>query len=93
MGRFPVLVPFHSLNRGLLVRILTEPKNSTVKQFKLLFGLDKVELTFTDDALRAIASQALEKKTGARGLRAIVVIIFDVHYFNCIMMFTFSYNL
>lgn len=57
------------------MRILTEPKNSTVKQFKLLFDLDKVELTFTDDALRAIASQALEKKTGARGLRAIVVII------------------
>jgi len=49
-----------------------------VKQFKLLFGLDKVELTFTDDALRAIASQALEKKTGARGLRAIVVIIYCV---------------
>lgn len=72
VGRFPVLVPFHSLNRSLLVRILTEPKNSTVKQFKLLFDLDKVELTFTDDALRAIASQALEKKTGARGLRAIV---------------------
>ncbi|KAE9541224.1 hypothetical protein AGLY_004469 [Aphis glycines] len=72
VGRFPVLVPFHSLNRNLLVQILTEPKNSTVKQFKLLFGLDKVELTFTDEALRAIASQALEKKTGARGLRAIV---------------------
>ncbi|XP_060854691.1 ATP-dependent Clp protease ATP-binding subunit clpX-like, mitochondrial [Rhopalosiphum padi] len=72
VGRFPVLVPFHSLNRNLLVQILTEPKNSTVKQFKLLFSLDKVELTFTDEALRAIASQALEKKTGARGLRAIV---------------------
>ncbi|VVC28433.1 Clp ATPase, C-terminal,AAA+ ATPase domain,P-loop containing nucleoside triphosphate hydrolase,ATPase, AAA- [Cinara cedri] len=72
VGRFPVLVPFHSLNRNLLVRILTEPKNSTIKQFKLLFDLDKVELTFTDDALKAIASQALEKKTGARGLRAIV---------------------
>lgn len=68
-------MPFHSLNRSLLVRILTEPKNSTIKQFKLLFDLDKVELTFTDDALRAIASQALEKKTGARGLRAIVVMI------------------
>jgi len=77
VGRFPVLVPFHSLNRNLLVQILTEPKNSTVKQFKLLFSLDKVELTFTDEALRAIASQALEKKTGARGLRAIVVIIYS----------------
>ncbi|XP_050440719.1 ATP-dependent Clp protease ATP-binding subunit clpX-like, mitochondrial [Adelges cooleyi] len=72
VGRFPVLVPFHSLNRNLLVQILTEPKNSTIKQFKLLFGLDKVDLTFTEDALRAIAAQALEKNTGARGLRAIV---------------------
>lgn len=71
-------MPFHSLNRNLLVRILTEPKNSTIKQFKLLFDLDKVELTFTDDALKAIASQALEKKTGARGLRAIVVIIYNL---------------
>lgn len=76
-------MPFHSLNRNLLVRILTEPKNSTVKQFKLLFDLDKVELTFTDDALRAIASQALEKKTGARGLRAIVVTVYYKKiYFN-----------
>lgn len=75
-------MPFHSLNRSLLVRILTEPKNCTVKQFKLLFGLDKVDLTFTDDALRAIASQALEKKTGARGLRAIVVIIFLTFIFT-----------
>jgi len=83
VGRFPVLVPFHSLNRNLLVRILTEPKNSTVKQFKLLFGLDKVELTFTDEALKAIASQALEKKTGARGLRAIVV-IFNSKFLFCI---------
>lgn len=86
MGRFPVLVPFHSLNRNLLVRILTEPKNSTIKQFKLLFDLDKVELSFTDDALRAIAAQALEKKTGARGLRAIVVIIYLL-YKTCFMYY------
>ncbi|XP_050528562.1 ATP-dependent Clp protease ATP-binding subunit clpX-like, mitochondrial isoform X2 [Daktulosphaira vitifoliae] len=72
VGRFPILVPFHSLNRNLLVQILTEPKNSAINQYKLLFGLDKVELTFTDDALNAIAMQALEKKIGARGLRAIV---------------------
>ncbi|KAE9532554.1 hypothetical protein AGLY_009635 [Aphis glycines] len=72
VGRFPILVPFHSLNISLLVRILTEPKNSSVNQFKLLFSLEKVELTFTDEALRVIASQALEKKTGARGLRAIL---------------------
>ncbi|XP_050439542.1 ATP-dependent Clp protease ATP-binding subunit clpX-like, mitochondrial [Adelges cooleyi] len=72
VGRFPVLVPFHSLNRKLLVEILTEPKNSTIKQFQLLFGMDKVDLTFTEDALLAIAEQALERNTGARGLRSIV---------------------
>ncbi|XP_025196560.1 ATP-dependent Clp protease ATP-binding subunit clpX-like, mitochondrial [Melanaphis sacchari] len=72
LGRFPILVPLQSLNINLLTRILTEPENSVVNQFKLQFSLDKVELTFTDEALRSIASQALEKKTGARGLRAIL---------------------
>lgn len=76
MGRFPVLVPFHSINIDLLVRILTEPKNSIVQQFKYLFSLDNVDLTFTPEALKAIAIQAIKKKTGARGLRAIVVIIY-----------------
>lgn len=73
VGRFPVLVPFHSLSEDMLVRILTEPKNSLMVQYTELLKMDKVELVFNDDALRAIAKLAMERKTGARGLRAIVV--------------------
>ncbi|CAB3244203.1 unnamed protein product [Arctia plantaginis] len=72
VGRFPVLVPFHSLNQDLLVRILTEPKNAMVSQYKLLFAMDKCDLSFSDDALKAVAGLAMERKTGARGLRAIM---------------------
>lgn len=72
VGRFPVLVPFHSLNQQLLVRILTEPKNAMVNQYQILFGMDKVELSFSKEALLAIAKLAMERKTGARGLRAIM---------------------
>lgn len=72
VGRFPILVPFHSLNQELLVRILTEPKNAMIQQYQILFTMDKVDLTFTPEALKAIAGLALEKKTGARGLRAIM---------------------
>lgn len=72
VGRFPVIVPFHSLSRDMLVRILTEPRNALVPQYQMLFGMDKVELVFSPEALRAIAKQAMEKKTGARGLRAIM---------------------
>ena len=69
VGRFPVLVPFHSLDVDMLVRILTEPKNA----YRALLGMDQVELSFTSDALQAIAKQAMERQTGARGLRAIMV--------------------
>ncbi|XP_048484698.1 ATP-dependent Clp protease ATP-binding subunit clpX-like, mitochondrial isoform X2 [Plutella xylostella] len=72
VGRFPVLVPFHSLNQDLLVRILTEPKNAMVSQYKLLFAMDKCSLSFSESALRAVAALAMERKTGARGLRAIM---------------------
>lgn len=72
VGRFPILVPFHSLNQELLVRILTEPKNAMIQQYQILFNMDKVDLTFSPSALNAIAGLALEKKTGARGLRAIM---------------------
>lgn len=57
----------------MLVRILTEPKNALVPQYKALLGMDKVDLTFTDEALAAIAKLAMERQTGARGLRAILV--------------------
>ncbi|XP_076664560.1 caseinolytic protease chaperone subunit isoform X2 [Andrena cerasifolii] len=72
VGRFPVLVPFHTLDKDMLVRILTEPQNAMVPQYQMLFSMDKVELTFTAEALHAIATLAMEKKTGARGLRAIM---------------------
>lgn len=72
VGRFPVVVPLHSLDEKMLVQILTEPKNALVPQFQMLFTMDKVELSFTEDALKTIAHSALERKTGARGLRAIM---------------------
>ncbi|CAG2110176.1 unnamed protein product, partial [Medioppia subpectinata] len=73
VGRFPVVVPFHSLTEDMLVQILTEPQNALIPQYQMLFGMDKVELTFHSDALKTIAKQAMERKTGARGLRAILV--------------------
>jgi ATP-dependent Clp protease ATP-binding subunit ClpX len=71
-GRFPVIVPFHSLDEGLLVRVLTEPRNSLISQYSTLFGLDDIELEVTPDALQVIARQALRFKTGARALRSIL---------------------
>ncbi|XP_047740172.1 ATP-dependent Clp protease ATP-binding subunit clpX-like, mitochondrial isoform X2 [Hyalella azteca] len=72
VGRFPVVVPFHSLTGEMLVRILTEPRNALVPQFQMLFGMDNVELHFDADALKEISTMAMERKTGARGLRAIM---------------------
>lgn len=72
VGRVPVLTALESLDRDSLVRILKEPKNALVKQYKELFKMDKVELDFEDEALVAVADMTLEKNTGARGLRAIM---------------------
>ena len=72
LGRLPVLVQLNELREEDLVQILREPKNALVKQYQTLFAMDGVELEFTDDALTAIARHALEKETGARGLRSIV---------------------
>ncbi|XP_078804801.1 ATP-dependent clpX-like chaperone, mitochondrial isoform X2 [Oryzias latipes] len=72
VGRLPVVVPLHSLDEDTLVRILTEPRNAVVPQYQALFSMDKCELNVTQDALRAIARLALERKTGARGLRSIM---------------------
>jgi len=72
MGRFPVLVGLDPLTEEQLVRVLTEPKNSIVAQFKKLFALDDVELEINNDALNAIATAATENKTGARGLRTVI---------------------
>lgn len=65
----------------MLTRILTEPRNALVPQYKALLGMDKVELSFTDDALSAIAKMAMERQTGARGLKAIMVCFFAIHLF------------
>jgi ATP-dependent Clp protease ATP-binding subunit ClpX len=72
IGRLPVITCLDDLNEGALIRILKEPKNSIVKQYKKLFKLDDVELEVNDDALKIIAEKALKRKTGARGLRTIV---------------------
>ena len=72
VGRVPVITALKQLSKDDLIRILSEPKNALLKQFKALFSMDNVELEFTDDALVAIAEKTLEKKTGARGLRGIM---------------------
>jgi len=81
VGRIPVVVSLHSLDKDALVRILTEPKNALTKQFQEFFQLDSVELVFTDDALEATAEDALRHKTGARGLRTVLEdCLLDVMY-------------
>ena len=72
IGRLPVFAKLDRLNREALVDIITKPKNALAKQYKTLFNLDKVELEFENDAIEAIADKAIERNTGARGLRAIV---------------------
>ncbi|MDQ6522094.1 ATP-dependent Clp protease ATP-binding subunit ClpX [Nocardioides sp. LHD-245] len=72
IGRLPLIASVSPLDQDALVQILTEPRNALVKQYKKLFDLDGVELEFTDDAVEAIADKALERGTGARGLRAII---------------------
>jgi endopeptidase Clp ATP-binding regulatory subunit (clpX) len=72
VGRLPVITPLHGLDRDNLIQILTQPKNSLTKQYQALMRYDNVELTFTQDALEAVADQALEMDLGARGLRSIM---------------------
>ena len=72
VGRLPILVSLDALDELALVRILTEPRNALCRQYAKLLGMDGIELTFTEDALTEIARQAMERKTGARGLRAII---------------------
>ena len=83
IGRLPMLVSLDSLDREALIRILREPKNALIKQYQRLLSMDHVELTFDDDALERIADIALERKTGARGLRGVLEsvmtqVMFDV---------------
>ena len=72
VGRLPVIATLEDLDEEALVRILKEPKNALTKQYQELFGMENCQLTFTEDALVAIAARAIERKTGARGLRAIM---------------------
>ncbi|SFA92882.1 ATP-dependent Clp protease ATP-binding subunit ClpX [Clostridium frigidicarnis] len=72
VGRLPIIVTLDALDKSTLVNILSQPKNALVKQYKKLFEMDNVELEFTDEALGAIADEAIKRNTGARGLRAIV---------------------
>ena len=81
VGRLPILVGLDNLDRNALVRILTEPKNSLIKQYKRLFELDNTEIEFTEGALNKVADRAIERSTGARGLRAIMEeIMLDIMY-------------
>ncbi|MDQ7000196.1 MAG: ATP-dependent Clp protease ATP-binding subunit ClpX [Mariprofundus sp.] len=81
VGRLPAVATLSHLDKDALLRILTEPKNALVKQYAALMEYDDVELSFTDDALEAIAEKAIERKTGARGLRAIMEsVMLDVMY-------------
>ena len=72
VGRIPVIVTLNDLDEDALVRILSEPKSSLIKQYLKLFEMDGVELNFTEDALRAVAAMAIKRNTGARGLRSIM---------------------
>ncbi len=81
VGRFPVVATLKELDESALVEILTKPKNALVKQYQKLFSMDGVKLTFSENALRAIAKKAIERKTGARALRSILEdIMLDVMY-------------
>ena len=81
IGRVPINVALEGLDKDALVRILKEPKNALIKQYRKLFGYDGVKLSFEDDAVDAIAGMAVERKTGARGLRSIMEnVMMDVMY-------------
>jgi len=81
IGRLPVLATLEDLDEAALIEILTAPKNALVRQYQRLFSMEEVELTFHEDALKAIAKHAIERKTGARGLRSIMeAILLDTMY-------------
>lgn len=81
VGRLPVIATLMELDEEALIKILTEPKNSLTKQYKKLFAMENVEIDFRDDALRAMAQKAMQRKTGARGLRSILEsVLLDTMY-------------
>jgi ATP-dependent Clp protease ATP-binding subunit ClpX len=81
IGRLPMIAVLDDLDEGALIKILVDPKNALTKQYKKLFDMENVQLRFTEGALLAIAKQAIERKAGARGLRAILEsIMLEVMY-------------
>ena len=72
VGRLPVVGSLHELDEAAMIEILTQPKNAVIKQYQKQFEWDSIKLRFTDDAVRAVAKQACERKVGARGLRMIL---------------------
>ena len=72
VGRLPIIATLRELDRNALIDIMTKPKNALVKQYKKLFNIDGVDLKFNNDALETIVDKAIERKTGARGLRSIM---------------------
>ena len=81
IGRLPIIATLNDLDEDALIKVMTEPKNALIKQYTTLFDMENVKLTVTEDALRAIARKAIEKKTGARGLRSIMEgILLDLMY-------------
>ncbi|TLY21428.1 MAG: ATP-dependent Clp protease ATP-binding subunit ClpX, partial [Nitrospirae bacterium] len=81
VGRFPIVVSLSELDESALIRVLTEPRNALFKQYRTMFALEGVELTFTDGAIKAIARQAVRLRTGARALRAIMEgVMLDLMY-------------
>ena len=84
IGRLPVVATLKELDKEALIKILTEPKNAIVKQYKKLFSLNNADLEFTPDALEAVATKALKRNTGARGLRSIIeeLLLEDMYNFS-----------
>lgn len=81
IGRLPIICTLETLDEDALLRILTEPKNAPVKQYEKLLAMDNVKLEFAEDALRAVAKKAIERKTGARSLKGIIEdVMLDVMY-------------
>jgi ATP-dependent Clp protease ATP-binding subunit ClpX len=81
VGRFPIVVSLSELDESALIRVLTEPRNALFKQYRTMFSLEGVELTFTDGAVKAIARRAVRLRTGARALRAITEeVMLDLMY-------------
>jgi ATP-dependent Clp protease ATP-binding subunit ClpX len=81
LGRLPIMYTLEGLTKDMMVKVLKEPKNAILKQYQKLLALDEVDLEFAPEALEAIAEKAIEKKTGARALRAILEdIMLDIMY-------------